>query len=159
MRNGRVARDLALLPGARRESAMRDSAQLNPGICWQGLGSPYPLWILDRRATPQQGQRSATRRAVFWQAPGGVAPQSESAAAIFLRRALPAGLQKTARPSPIYEIGSRRFRVQDWRCADSTVLISQGMANRSTTTPNPGDQNVGWKRRRTCPPSASDAKI
>ena len=42
---------------------MRDSAQLNLGICWQGLGSP-----------------------------------SESAAAIFLRRALPAARQKTARP-------------------------------------------------------------
>src|SRR5579864_4813958 len=66
----------------------------------------YPLWIFDRRATPQQGQRSATRRAVFWRASGGVAPQSESAAAIFLRRALPAARQKTARPFPIYEMGS-----------------------------------------------------
>src|SRR6516164_11183613 len=77
---------------------MRDSAQLNQGICWQGLGSPYPLWIFDRRATQQQRQRSATRRAVFWRAPGGVAPRSESAAAILLRRALPGARQKTARP-------------------------------------------------------------
>src|SRR5215472_3455938 len=58
----------------------------------------YPLWIFDRRATPQQRQRSATRRAVFWRAPGRVAPQSESALAIFLRRALPAARQKTACP-------------------------------------------------------------
>ena len=78
MRNGRVARDLAVLQGAR--------------------SGEYPLWIFDRRATQQQRQRSATRRAVFWRAPGGVAPQSESAAAIFLRRALPAARQKTARP-------------------------------------------------------------
>src|SRR5215469_9162224 len=99
MRNGRVARDLALLQGARRESAMRDSAQHKSWDSnWQGLGSPYPLWIFDRRATQQQRQRSATRRAVFWRAPGGVAPQSESAAAIFLRRALPDARQKTARP-------------------------------------------------------------
>jgi hypothetical protein len=58
----------------------------------------YPLWIFDRRATRQQPQRSATRRAVFWRAAGSVAPQSESRAAIFLRRALPAARQKTARP-------------------------------------------------------------
>src|SRR5215472_1861399 len=38
----------------------------------------YPVWIFDRRATPQQRQRSATRRAVFWRLPGCVAPQSES---------------------------------------------------------------------------------
>ncbi len=66
----------------------------------------YPLWIFDRRATQQQRQRSATRRAVFWLTPGSVAPQSESAAAIFLRRALPAVRQKTARPFPIYEMSS-----------------------------------------------------
>src|SRR5579872_1088922 len=41
----------------------------------------YPLWtppLPGRRATQQQRQRSATRRAVFWRAPGGVAPQSQS---------------------------------------------------------------------------------
>src|SRR5579862_9375684 len=68
----------------------------------------YPLWIFDRRATPQQRQRSATRRAVSCRAPVGVAPQSESALAILLRRALPAARQKTARPFPIYELGSSR---------------------------------------------------
>jgi hypothetical protein len=86
---------------------MRDSAQRKiraPDS--QGLGSPYPLWIFDRRATQQQRQRSATRRAAFWREPGGVAPQSESATAIFLRRALPAARQKTARPFPIYDLGS-----------------------------------------------------
>src|SRR5262249_4677491 len=66
----------------------------------------YLLWIFDRRETQQQRQRSATRRAVFWRAPGGVAPQSQSAAATLLRRALPAARQKTARPFPIYEMGS-----------------------------------------------------
>ncbi len=78
MRKGRVARDLAVLQGAR--------------------SGEYPLWIFDRRATQQQRQRSATRRAVFWRTPDGVAPQSESAAAILPRRALPAVRQKTARP-------------------------------------------------------------
>src|SRR5262245_64901957 len=67
----------------------------------------YPLWIFDRRATQQKRQRSATRRAVFWRAPGGVAPQSQSASAMLLRRALPAARQKTARPFPIYELGSK----------------------------------------------------
>ena len=38
---------------------------------------------------------------LVWRTSGGVAPQSESAAAIFLRRALPAARQKTARPFPI----------------------------------------------------------
>ena len=56
----------------------------------------YPLWIFDRRATQQQRQRSATRRAVFWRAPGGVAPQSQSALAMLLRRALPAARQSRA---------------------------------------------------------------
>src|SRR5215467_129186 len=81
MRNGRVARDLA--GAARREEG------------------EYPLWIFDRRATPQQRQRSATRRAVFWRAPGSVAPQSQSLVAMLLRCALPAARQKTARPSLI----------------------------------------------------------
>ena len=99
MRNGRVARDLAVLQGAR--SGVCDARQRTTSIRtsdWQGLGSPYPLWIFDRRATQQQRQRSATRRAVFCRAPGGVAPQSKSTAAIFFRRALPATRQKTARP-------------------------------------------------------------
>src|SRR5579862_3914205 len=91
MRKGRVARDLAVLQGAR--------------------SGEYPLWIFDRRATQQQRQRSATRRAVFWRAPGSVAPQSESAAAIFLRRVLPAARQKTARPFPIL-IWSLRQKAQ-----------------------------------------------
>ena len=58
--------------------------------------------ILYGSSTDEQRRSSAknraTRRAVFWRVAGGVAPQSESAAAIFLRRVLPAARQKTARP-------------------------------------------------------------
>ena len=50
----------------------------------------YPLWIFDRRATPLQRQSSATLRAKLWRAAGGVAPQSQNASAMLLRRALPA---------------------------------------------------------------------
>ena len=50
----------------------------------------YPRWIFDRRATPPQRQRSATLRAKRGRAAGGVAPQSQSASAMLLRRALPA---------------------------------------------------------------------
>ena len=42
----------------------------------------------------------------FWRAPGCVAPQSQSAAAMLLRRALPAARQTLSHPFPIYEIGS-----------------------------------------------------
>src|SRR5215472_13614789 len=84
--DGRVARDLALLQGARRENIFYGSS------------------------TDEQRSSSAkdlaTRGAVFWRAPGGVAPQSQSALAMLLRRALPAARQKTARPFPIYEMGS-----------------------------------------------------
>ena len=86
LRNGRVARDLALLQGARREN------------------------ILYGSSTDEQRSSNvkdlATLRAVFWPASGGVAPQSQSALAMLLRRALPAARQKTARPFPIYEMGS-----------------------------------------------------
>src|SRR5215472_11016039 len=79
------------------------------GVAARREEGEYPLWIFDRRATQQQRQRSATRRAVFWRADGGVAPRSESAAAILPRRALPAARQKTARPFPIYEMGSKKI--------------------------------------------------
>ena len=78
MRNGRVAGDLGLLQGARRENIL------------------YGYSTDEQRSS--SAKDPATRRAVFWRAPGGVAPQSESPAAIFLRRALPAARQKTARP-------------------------------------------------------------
>ena len=78
MRNGRVAGDLGLLQGARRENILYVSSTDE-----------------QRRSS---GKDQATRRAVFRRAPGGVAPQSESAMAILLRRALPAARQKTARP-------------------------------------------------------------
>jgi hypothetical protein len=67
----------------------------------------YPLWIFDQRATPLQRQRFATLRAKFWQAAGCVAPQSQSASAMLLRRALPAARQNLAHSFPIYEMGSK----------------------------------------------------
>src|SRR6185436_1580538 len=66
----------------------------------------YPSWIFDRRATPEQPQRSATLRAEFWRAAGRVAPRSQSAEAMLPRRALPADRQNSAHPLPIYEMGS-----------------------------------------------------
>src|SRR5438876_4797475 len=66
----------------------------------------YPSWIFDRRATPLQRQISATLRAKFCHAAGGVAPQSQSALAMLLRRALPATHQSLAHLFPIYEMGS-----------------------------------------------------
>src|SRR5271170_5301674 len=42
----------------------------------------YPWWIFDRRATPPPGQRPATLRAAFRRPSGGVAPQSQGAAAM-----------------------------------------------------------------------------
>jgi hypothetical protein len=70
----------------------------------------YPLWIFDRRATPLQWQRSATLRAKLWRAAGHVAPQSQSALAMLLRRALPAARQSLAHSFPIYEMGSSTKR-------------------------------------------------
>jgi hypothetical protein len=66
----------------------------------------YRSWIFDRRATRQQRQRSATLRAKLWRASGHVAPQSQNASAMLLRRALPATRQSSAHSFPIYEIGS-----------------------------------------------------
>ncbi len=98
---------------ARRECFRTGSpsarAVLPDGQCFRTGTIEYPLWIFDRRATRQQRQRSATRRAVFWRAPGCVASQSQSHGAMLLRRALPATRQKTARPFPIYEMGSKKF--------------------------------------------------
>src|SRR5260370_4917223 len=66
----------------------------------------YPSWIFDRRVTLLQRQRSATLRAKLWQAAGGVAPQLQNAAAMLLRRALPAARQSLAHSFPIYQVGS-----------------------------------------------------
>jgi hypothetical protein len=81
MGNGRVARGLAMLQGARREKILYGSSTDE-----------------QRRSS---GKDRQTRRAVFWRAPGGVAPQSQSPLAMLLRRALPAARQKTARSFPI----------------------------------------------------------
>jgi hypothetical protein len=66
----------------------------------------YPSWIFDRRATKPRRQRSATLRAKFWRAAGGVAPQLQNPLAMLLRRALPSARQNLAHPFPIYEMGS-----------------------------------------------------
>src|SRR5213079_3728041 len=66
----------------------------------------YPSWIFERRATRPRRQRSATLRAKLWRAAGGVAPQSQNALAMLLRRALPVARQSLAHPFPIYEMGS-----------------------------------------------------
>ena len=65
----------------------------------------YPRWIFDRRATPPQRQRSATLRAKLWPTSGCVAPQSQNASAMLLRRALRAARQSLAHRFPIYEMG------------------------------------------------------
>ena len=80
MGNGCVARDLALRQGARRENILHGSST-------------------DEQRS-RSGQRSATLRAELWRAAGGVAPQSQSAAAMLLRRALPAARQKLSAPIP-----------------------------------------------------------
>lgn len=66
----------------------------------------YPSWIFDRRATKPRRQRSATLRAKFWRAAGGVAPQLQNPLAMLLRRALPSAHQNLAHPFPIYKMGS-----------------------------------------------------
>ena len=75
----------------------------------------YPSWIFDRRATRPRRERSATLRAKLWLAPGRVSPQSQNAAAMLLRRALPATSQSLAHPFPIYEMGSREtVEILEW---------------------------------------------
>ena len=70
----------------------------------------YPLWIFERLATPLQWQRCATLRAKLWQAAGRVAPQSQSASAMLLRRALPAARQSLAHSFPINGMSSNGLR-------------------------------------------------
>ena len=82
MRNECVAGDLAALQGARRENIL------------------YGYLTDEQRRGGDKDP--ATRRAVFWRVPGGVAPQSQGAAAMLLRRALPAARRKAAHPSLIY---------------------------------------------------------
>jgi hypothetical protein len=72
---------LALRQGARRENILNGSSSDEERGCS----------VKDR----------ATLRAGFWQAAGGVAPQSQSTAAMLFRRALPATCQNPAHPVPI----------------------------------------------------------
>ena len=66
----------------------------------------YPPWIFDRGATRRQRQRSATLWAKLWRTLGSVAPQSQNASAMLLRRALPDARQSLAHSFPVYEMGS-----------------------------------------------------
>src|SRR6266446_9060722 len=84
--NGRVARDLALRQGTRRENTLHGS-----------------LTDEQRR---RSGKDPATLRAKFWPAAGGVASQSQSAATMLLRRVLPAARLTLAHSFTIYEMGS-----------------------------------------------------
>ena len=84
-RNGCVARDLVLRQGARRKNILHGSST-------------------DKQRRGSAKDR-ATQRAEVWQTAGGVAPQSQNAAAMLLRRALPAARQTSANPVPIYEMG------------------------------------------------------
>jgi hypothetical protein len=86
----------------------------------------YPSWIFDRRATQPQRQRSATLRAKLWQAAGGVAPQSQNASAMLLRRALPATRQGLAHSFPIYEMGSKRLGFIEERQEGSHIRLMRG---------------------------------
>ena len=81
-----MAGDLALQQGARRENILYGSLTDEQRRC--SGKDPQPL-----RAKP-------------WRAAGGVAPQSQSALAMLLRRALPAARQSLAHSFPIYEMGS-----------------------------------------------------
>src|SRR5438876_1851981 len=88
-RNGCVARDLALQQGERRENILYGS-------------------VTDERRCCSVEDRT-TLRAEFWRAASGVAPQSQSPAAMLLRRALPAARQNSAHRVPIYEMGSKEI--------------------------------------------------
>src|SRR5207247_9003775 len=88
-----VARYLGLRKGARRENVRHGSL------------------------TDEQRSRSGKDRqpsgAKLWRAACGVAPQSQNASAMLLRRALPATRQSLAHSFPIYEMGSSVFRHRD----------------------------------------------
>jgi len=85
-RNGCVARDLALRQGERREKILYGSLS----------DEQRRRGVKDR----------ATLRAEWWRAAGGVAPQSQNAVAMLLRRASPVARHHSAHPVPIYEMGS-----------------------------------------------------
>ena len=103
----------------------------------------YPSWIFDRRVTPRQRQRSATLRATPWRAAGFVAPQSQNAAAMLLRRALPATRQGVAHPFPIYEMGFLGVHLQ-------TRSVAHQQFGRIQFPP--ADQaRVSWRTTRAHP--------
>src|SRR5947208_664104 len=90
----------------------------------------YPSWIFDRRATLLQRQRSATLWAKLWRAAGGVAPQLQNAAAMLLRRALPAARQSLAHSFPIFEMGSKGLE----RYRDATLDLRVSPAREVATS-------------------------
>jgi len=110
----------------------------------------YPSWIFDRRATPLQRQKSATLRAKLWRPAGSVVPQSQSALAMLLRRALPATHQSLAHLFPIYEMGSRkgsvgasrRGRVR-LRLRESLKELHPYMGRKSALTRQTAEAEIG----------------
>src|ERR1041385_505154 len=98
----------------------------------------YPLWIFDRRATRPRREKSATLRAKLWRTASGVAPQSQNAAAMLLRRALPAAGQTLAHPFPIYEMGSSPLLVGEERTR--RLRHSKSLPLRETHSPRRGGE-------------------
>src|SRR6266403_2310639 len=89
-RNRRVAGDLALRQGARRENILHGS--------------------LSDEQRRRSAKDPATLRAELRRAAAGVTPQSQNAPAMLLRRALSAARYNSARPVPIYELGSNHLK-------------------------------------------------
>ena len=124
MRNGRVARDLRLLQDARRETALRDSAQLH-------LGNPicraWEAHILNGSSTDEQRRSSAKDRQ-----PGGLFSGGRLAALLLSQRALRlssfvAPCQPPARKQRAHS--SFCFRLLGLRGGIVGALANRGIAN------------------------------
>ena len=104
----------------------------------------YPSWIFDRRATPRQSQRSPTLRATSGRAAGVVAPQSQNASAMLLRRAWPFARQNFAQPFPIYEMGSKSTG-NAAPCPTSAMRAQQMTAALWDSRPSPPDTRTAGR--------------
>jgi len=103
--------------------------------------------ILYGSLTDEQRRRSVkdrtTLRAEFWRAAGGIAPQSQSALAMLLRRALPAARQNSAHPVPIYEMGSRAiFPRRVLLLIGTMACVHVGAFSAAAQKPSPSQQGV-----------------
>ena len=110
---------------------MRDSAQLKSGDL---TGRAWEAHILYGSSTDEQRSSSDKDRQ-----PGGLFSGGHlaalllghrAAAAMLPRRALPAARQKTARPFPIYEMGSKCFAPGRARHSVRAVVIATGFTCR-----------------------------